>query len=66
MGSASIRRKQVRSNKAKLVRAKSVPRSVTETKALQGAIDFVLTEAEILKALRRVKGKGRIIRPFGP
>jgi len=66
MAPASIRRKQVRSNKAKLVRAKSVPSIVTETKALQGAIDFVLTEAEILKALRRVRGKGGIKRIFGP
>lgn len=34
--------------------------TATETQALGGAMDFVLAEAEILKTLRRVKGKARI------
>jgi hypothetical protein len=39
---------------------KSVLGTATETQALGGAMDLVLAEAEILKALRRVKGKARI------
>ena len=64
MASASIRHKHVRLNQAKLERVKSILGSVTETEALERAMDFVLAEAEILKTLRRVRGKGRIRRVF--
>jgi hypothetical protein len=43
-----------------LKRVKSVLGTATETEALEGAMDLVLAEAEILKALRRVKEKARI------
>lgn len=43
---------------------KSLLGSATETEALEGAMDLVLAEVEILKALRRVKGKARIKRVF--
>jgi len=51
-------------NQDKLERVKSILGSATETEALERAMDLVLAEAEILKALRRVKGKGRIKRLF--
>lgn len=60
MASVSVRHKHLRLNQAKLERVKSVLGTATETEALEGAMDLVLAEAEILKALRRVKGKARI------
>ena len=60
MASVSIRHKHLRLSQTKLERVKSVLGTATETEALEGAMDLVLAEAEILKALRRVKGKARI------
>jgi len=64
MASGPVRHKHLRLNQAKLERVKSVLGSTTETQALEGAMDLVLAEAEIVKTLRRVKGKGRIRRLF--
>ncbi|MFI5338881.1 MAG: hypothetical protein ACHQ7N_03475 [Candidatus Methylomirabilales bacterium] len=64
MASLPVRHKHLRLNQAKLDRVKSVLGTATETEALEGAMDIVLTETEILKALRRVKGKARIKRLF--
>jgi hypothetical protein len=64
MASGPVRHKHLRLNQTKLERVKSVLGSATETQALEGAMDLVLAEAEIVKTLRRVKGKGRIRRPF--
>ena len=60
MASVPVRHKHLRLNQAKLEQVKSVLGTATETEALEGAMDFVLAEDEILKALRRVKGKARI------
>ncbi len=60
MAPVPVRHKHLRMNQAKLDRVKSVLGTATETEALEGAMDLVLAEAEILKALRRVKGKARI------
>jgi len=64
MASGPVRHKHLRLNQAKLERVKSVLGSATETQALEGAMDLVLAEAEIVKTLRRVRGKGRIRRLF--
>jgi hypothetical protein len=64
MASGPVRHKHLRLNQAKLERVKSVLGSATETQALERAMDLVLAEAEIVKTLRRVKGKGRIRRLF--
>lgn len=64
MGSAPMRHKHVRLNQEKLDRVKSILGSATETEALEGAMDLVLAEAEILRTLRRIRGKGRIGRLF--
>jgi hypothetical protein len=64
MASMPVRHKHLRLNQEKLERVKSVLGSATETEALEGAMDLVLAEAEILKTLRRVRAKGRIRRLF--
>jgi len=64
MDSMPVRHKHLRLNQQKLERVKSVLGSATETEALEGAMDLVLAEAEILKTLRRVRTKGRIRRLF--
>jgi len=65
MATVSVRHKHLRLNQGKLERVKSILASPTETEALESAMDLVLTEAEILKTLRRIKGKGRVKRLFG-
>lgn len=65
MATVSVRHKHLRLNQGKLERVKSILASPTETEALESAMDLVLTEAEILKILRRIKGKGRVKRLFG-
>lgn len=64
MRSVPVRDKHLRLNQDKLERVKSILGSATETEALEGAMDLVLAEAEILKTLQRIKGKGRIKRLF--
>lgn len=59
-----VRDKHVRLNQEKLKKVQSALGSATETQALEGAMDLVLAEAEILKTLRRIKGKGRVKRLF--
>lgn len=65
MATRGVRHKHVRLNQRKLDRVKSVLKTATETEALDKAMDFVLAEEEILKMLRRIKGKGRIERVLG-
>ncbi len=60
MASIPIRHKHFRLNQTKLERVKSMLGAATETEALEGAMDLVLAEAEILKALRRVRRRARV------
>ncbi len=60
MASVPIRHKHFRLNQTKLERVKSMLGAATETEALEGAMDLVLSEAEILRTLRRVKRKARV------
>lgn len=64
MATGRVRHKHLRLNQDKLDRVKSVLGSASETEALEGAMDLVLAEEEILKTLRRIKAKGRIRRLF--
>ncbi len=64
MAPVPVRHKHLRLNQAKLERVKSELGAATETEALEGAMDLVLAEAEILKTLRRVKGKAQIANLF--
>ncbi len=66
MASTPMRRKHGQLNEAKLKRVKSILGAATKAQALERAMDFVLAEAQILKTLRRLKGKGRTRGLFAP
>lgn len=65
MASTAIRHKHLRLDQKKLHRVRTILGVATETEALEGAMNLVLAEDAILKALRRVRGKGQIERVFG-
>ena len=65
MATRGVRHKHVRLNQRKLDRARAILEAATETEAIEKALDMVLAEGEILKMLRRIKGKARIERVFG-
>ena len=64
MPAARVRHKHLRLNQDKLDRVKRILGSKSETEAIEGAMDFILAEDDILKSLRRVRGKGRIKKLF--
>ena len=64
MPAARVRHKHLRLNQDKLDRVKRILGSKSETEAIEGAMDFILAEDDILKTLRRVRGKGRIKKLF--
>lgn len=64
MPATTVRHKHVRIDQKKLTKAKSVLGCATETEAIEKALDFVLAEDEILRTLRRIKGKGRFRKIF--
>ncbi len=66
MASTPMRNKRLRLNQEKLERLKSVLGGATAAEALERAMDLVLAEAEILKALRRMKGEERTRGLFAP
>ena len=64
MPTSTLRHKHVRIDQAKLNRAKRVLNAETETEALDRALDVVVAEAQIDRALRAVRGKGRLRKVF--
>lgn len=62
---SALRHKHFRLDQAKLNRLRTTLGARTETEALERAIDLLLAEERIKKALRRIKGKGRL-RPIFP
>ena len=57
MVATAIRHKHVRLDQTKLHRVKAILGVATETEALEEAMNLVLAEDAILRALRRVRGK---------
>ena len=64
MPTSTLRHKHVRIDQAKLNRAKRILNAETETEALDRALDVVVAEARIDRALRSVRGKGRLRKVF--
>lgn len=64
MGAATVRHKHVQLDQRKLNRARRALGARTETETLERALDLVVAEAEIDRALRAAGGKGRLRRVF--
>ena len=65
MATAAIRHKHLRLDQKKLEKVRTALGVATETEALEEAMNIVLAQEAIFKALRRVRGKGRIERVLG-
>jgi len=59
-----VRHKHVQLDQGKLDRAKRVLGAQTETETLDRALDLVVSEAHIDRALRSARGKTRLRRVF--
>ena len=59
-----VRHKHVRLDQTKLDRAKEILGASTETETLERALDLVLTEVEIEKALKGARRNARLRRVF--
>ena len=64
MAAVVVRHKHVQLDQRKLDRARRVLGARTETEALDRALDLVVTEADIDRALRAARRKGKFRRVF--
>jgi hypothetical protein len=64
MGAVVLRHKHVQLDQGKLDRAKRVLGTRTETETLDRALELVVSEADIDRALRAARGKTKLRRVF--
>ena len=64
MATIRLRHKHVQLDQRKLDRARRLLGARTDTEALDRALDLVVTEAEIDRALRAARGKAKLRRVF--
>ncbi len=64
MKASSLRHKHVQLDQGKLDRARRILGAKTETEALDRALSVIVSEADIDRTLRKVRGKGRIRKVF--
>ena len=64
MATTLMRHKHVRIDQAKLDKARKVLQADTETETLDRALSLVVAEDEIDSALRKVGGKGKLVKVF--
>jgi hypothetical protein len=64
MGMSVMRHKHLQLDQDKLDRARRVLGARTETETLDRALDLVVTEADIDRALRGARGKANLRRVF--
>jgi hypothetical protein len=60
----ALRHKHVQLDQRKLDRARRALGARTETETLERALDIVVAEADINRALRAARGKGKLRRVF--
>lgn len=61
----AVRHKHLKLEQTKLDRARKLLGLATEQETVERALDVLLGEEPVLKALRRVKGTGGFVDPFG-
>ncbi len=64
MGEAKLKYKHIRMDQAKIDRVKKIFHATTDTEAVDKALEFVLGEEKINRALRQAGGKGRLKKVF--
>lgn len=64
MANDLMRHKHVRINHLKLKKARKTLRTDTDTDTLDRALDLVVAQGEIESTLKRVRGKGRLVKVF--
>lgn len=64
MQASAVRHKHLRLDQEKLDRARRILGAKTETETLDRALDLVVADGRIDRALRRAKGKGRLVKVF--
>ena len=64
MTAITLRHKHVQLDQGKLDRARRVLGARTETETLDRALDLVVTEADVDRALRAARAKGKLRRVF--
>ena len=64
MAAIALRHKHVQLDQRKLDRARRALGARTETETLERALDLVVTEAGIDRALKAARGKGKLRRVF--
>ena len=64
MAETGLRHKHMQLDQRKLDRARRLLGARTETEAVDRALDLVVTEAEIDRALRAARGKAKLRRVF--
>lgn len=61
---ANLKRKNYYLDQNKILKAKRILRTRTETATIDRALDLVVFRGEILKSLEKVAGKGEVDRIF--
>ena len=61
---ANLKRKNYYLDQNKILKAKRILRTKTETATIDRALDLVVFRREILKSLEKVAGKGEVERIF--
>ncbi len=64
MKAVPLRHKHLQLDQGKLNRAKRILGARTETEALDRALSIVVSEADIDRTLRKMRGRGRIRKVF--
>jgi hypothetical protein len=61
---AAIRDKHLKLDQEKLDRARQILGAKTEREVIEGALDLILSEADLDRVLKRVESKGMIRKVF--
>jgi len=64
MGKEALKYKHIRMDQEKIDRVKNIFHTATDTEAVDKALEFVIGEENINRALKQTGGKGRVKKVF--